>query len=343
MRLSVVVPCFNEEQSVERLAEALRETLEPVTADFEVVLVDDGSRDATLEAMRRVRWSDPRFSYVALSRNFGKDAAMLAGMSRATGDAVAIMDADLQHPPELLADMLTLLGNGFDQVVARRDRDGEALLRRLFSRLYYRVVNKMVDVDLADGVGDFRMLSRRAVNALLSLGEYNRFSKGLFAWIGFDTATITQRNVRRQHGSSKFTPSKLINYGIDGLISFNNKPLRVAIYAGVIVMLLSFGYAADVLIDSAVTGVDVPGYTTLMTGVAGLGGLQLMLLGVIGEYMGRIYYETKRRPHFLVKEASDNSEDMTTGLRASGVPLLAEESRENGSGDTTLLQASSQR
>lgn len=306
MRLSVVVPCFNEEQSVERLAEAVRGALEPATTDFEVLLVDDGSADGTLDALREIRRDDPRFGYVALSRNFGKDAAMLAGLSRAEGDAVAVLDADLQHPPELLVQMLDLLDSGFDQVVARRDRDGEALLRRWASRLYYRAVNRFVDVDLVDGVGDFRMLSRRAVDALLSLGEYNRFSKGLFSWIGFDTATITQPNVPRAEGTSKFTPGKLVNYGIDGLVSFNDRPLRAAIYAGIAVMLLAFGYAAEVLAESAIDGVDVPGYTTLMTGVAGLGGLQLMLLGVIGEYLGRIYYETKRRPHFLVKETSED-------------------------------------
>jgi glycosyltransferase involved in cell wall biosynthesis len=306
MRLSVVVPCFNEEQSVERLAEAVRGALEPSTTDFEVLLVDDGSADGTLEALRQIRREDPRFGYVALSRNFGKDAAMLAGLSRAGGDAVAVLDADLQHPPELLVQMLDLLDSGFDQVVARRDRNGEAPLRRWCSRLYYRAVNRFVDVDLVDGVGDFRMLSRRAVDALLSLGEYNRFSKGLFSWIGFDTATITQPNVPRAEGTSKFTPGKLVNYGIDGLVSFNDRPLRAAIYAGIAVMLLAFGYAAEVLAESAIDGVDVPGYTTLMTGVAGLGGLQLMLLGVIGEYLGRIYYETKRRPHFLVKETSED-------------------------------------
>ncbi len=321
MRLSIVVPCYNEERTVLPLRDALRTALSAITDDFEVVLVDDGSRDETLRVIRDLARQDRRFRYLALSRNFGKDAAMLAGLAEASGDAVAILDADLQHPPELLGEMLPLLEKGFDQVVARRSRRGEPLLRRWCSRAYYRVVNTMVDVELTDGVGDFRMLSRRAVDALLSLGEYNRFSKGLFAWIGFETATVEHENVPRQHGTSKFTPRKLVNYGFDGLISFNNKPLRLAIYAGSVVMLLSFAYAATVVGNAVLKGVDVPGYTTLMAGVAGLGGLQLLLLGVLGEYLGRIYYETKRRPHFLVKEASGMREE-GAGL-ASDVSTLA--------------------
>ncbi|SHE68871.1 glycosyltransferase family 2 protein [Streptoalloteichus hindustanus] len=304
MRLSVVIPCFNEEHGIDRLHVVLAEVLPGVSEDFEVLLVDDGSQDGTLSAMRRLAAADPRFRYLALSRNFGKEAAMLAGLSQATGDVVAIMDADLQHPPQLLAGMVALLGQGHDQVVARRTRSGEPTVRRLLSRLYYRMINKVVDVELEDGVGDFRVLSRRAVRALLSLGEYNRFSKGLFAWIGFDTAVVDYDNVQRAAGSSKFTFRKLLNYGIDGVVSFNNKPLRAAIYLGGLVTVLSFTYAAFVLVDSLTRGVDVPGYATLMVGVAGLGGLQLLFLGVLGEYLGRIYYETKRRPHFLVKEAS---------------------------------------
>ncbi|GGM47810.1 glycosyl transferase [Longimycelium tulufanense] len=305
MRLSVVVPCFNEERGIERLHAALVAVLPDITEDFEVLLVDDGSRDGTLPAMRRVCVSDPRFRYIALSRNFGKEAAMLAGLTHATGDAVAIMDADLQHPPELLSQMIELLGSGYDQVIARRTRQGEAPVRRGLSRLYYRVINKVVDVELEDGVGDFRVLSRRAVRALLSLGEYNRFSKGLFSWIGFDTATVDYENVQREQGESKWTLRKLLNYGIDGVVSFNNKPLRAAIYLGGLVTLLSFAYAGWVVVDSLVSGVEVPGYATTMLGVAGLGGLQLLFLGVIGEYLGRIYYETKRRPHYLVKESSN--------------------------------------
>jgi glycosyltransferase involved in cell wall biosynthesis len=304
MRLSVVIPCFNEEHGLAGLHEALLRVLPGVAEDFEVLLVDDGSQDGTLGGLRTLAERDHRFKYLALSRNFGKEAAMLAGLSQATGEVVAIMDADLQHPPALLGKMVELLAGGYDQVVARRTRDGDATMRKLVSRLYYRLINKVVDVELEDGVGDFRVLTRRAVQALLSLGEYNRFSKGLFAWIGFDTAVIDYENVARVSGQSAWTLRKLLNYGIDGVVSFNNRPLRLAIYLGGLVTALAFCYAGWLLVHVLRDGIDVPGYLTIMFGVLGLGGLQLLFLGVIGEYLGRIYSESKQRPHFLIKEAS---------------------------------------
>jgi polyisoprenyl-phosphate glycosyltransferase len=305
MRLSVVIPCFNEEPGLERLRDALLDALPRIADDFEVVLVDDGSTDKTLTVMRHIVSGDARFRYLALSRNFGKESAMLAGLSEASGDAVVLMDADLQHPPELLEQMVQQLLAGHDQVVARRTRHGDGRLRTMVSRLYYRVINKLIDVQIHDGVGDFRVLSRRAVDALLALGEYNRFSKGLFSWIGFDTAIIDYDNVPRRHGCTKWTFRGLLNYGIDGVVAFNHKPLRVAIYIGLLVSLVAFGYGSWVIVDAVRSGIDAPGYVTLMCGVIGLGGLQLVFLGVIGEYLGRIYAETKRRPHFLIKEDSD--------------------------------------
>lgn len=305
MRLSVVVPCFNEEQGLAGLHAELSAVLPTVTTDFEVVLVDDGSTDRTLGAMRELAAGDPHVRYVALSRNFGKEAAMLAGLHESEGDVVVIMDADLQHPPDLIKQMVDLLATGYDQVVARRNRKGEGRLRKVSSKTYYKMMNRLVDVRLRDGEGDFRVMSRRAVDALLSLGEYNRFSKGLFAWIGFDTAVIDYENRQRQSGSSKWTLGKLLNYGIDGVVSFNNRPLRLAVWIGLVVTLLAFAYAGYVIIDTIVSGIDAPGYATLMVGIAGIGGLQLLFLGIVGEYVGRIYYEAKRRPHFLVKETSE--------------------------------------
>jgi glycosyltransferase involved in cell wall biosynthesis len=325
MRLSVVIPCLNEEHGLDRLQDALLDALPAITSDFEVLLVDDGSDDGTLEALRKLSAQDARFRYLALSRNFGKEAAMLAGLSQATGDAVAIMDADLQHPPELLDSMVTLLAQGYDQVVARRTRTGDSTVRRLVSRTYYRLINRVVEVQLENGVGDFRVLSRRAVQALLSLGEYNRFSKGLFAWIGFDTAVVDYENVVRQEGGSKWTLRSLLNYGIDGVVSFNNRPLRMAIYLGVLMTVLAFAYAGYVVVEAYVQGIAVPGYVTLMVGIIGLGGLQLLFLGVIGEYVGRMYYETKRRPHFLIKEASGDKAPVTFALGPEAVDHLAEQ------------------
>ncbi|WP_448610028.1 glycosyltransferase family 2 protein [Geodermatophilus sp. URMC 60] len=307
MLLSVIVPCHDEERVLRELVAQVGAAVEEAPVDLEIVLVDDGSRDGTSEVLRELHAADPRVRYVTLSRNFGKEAAMLAGLSFARGDAVVLMDADLQHPPRLLLEMLELHEHGYDQVVARRTRDGDAFGRTLLSRLYYRLVNSLVEVRIEDGVGDFRLLSRRAVDALLQLGEYNRFSKGLFAWIGFPTATIDYRNEARYGGdTSRWTLRRLLNYGIDGVMSFNNAPLRLAIYVGLVVTALAFGYAGFLVVAAIVQGIVVPGYVTLVAAVIGLGGLQLLFLGVIGEYVGRIYYETKHRPHYLVAEASDD-------------------------------------
>ncbi len=308
LELSVVVPCYNEEQVIDQLHKVLTTELEALTDAFEVLLVDDGSSDSTVERMRAIHEADPRFRYFALSRNFGKESAMLAGLSQAQGSAIAILDADLQHPPALLAKMLPMLEEGYDQVVARRTRKGDRPVRSTVSRLYYRFFNRLVDVDLEDGVGDFRILSRRAVRSLLSLGEYNRFSKGLFAWIGFSTAVVDYDNVERGAGESKWRFGDLVNYGIDGIVSFNARPLRMAIHLGTAVTVLAFTYAAWVIVTYLVNGNPVAGYPTLIVAILGFGGVQLIILGVIGEYLGRIYYETKRRPHFLLKESSNPGE-----------------------------------
>ncbi|WP_111719668.1 glycosyltransferase family 2 protein [Homoserinimonas sp. OAct 916] len=304
MKLSVVVPCFNEEASIQRLVDVLTATLSSMVDSFEVILVDDGSRDGTLDRLRTVARRDDRFRYLSFSRNFGKEAAILAGLSEATGDAVAVLDADLQHPPALLAEMLPFLDRGYDQVVAVRTRTGDPAARTLASRLYYRLVNRMVDVKFEDGVGDFRVLSRKATNSLLALREYNRFSKGLFSWIGFATATVDYENVTRETGESKWGFRTLLNYGIDGILSFNSRPLRAAIHVGLVVMVLGVLYAAWVVVDAIISGVTVSGYVTTISAVVLFGGLQMILLGIIGEYLGRIYLETKARPHYILQEVS---------------------------------------
>ena len=302
--LSVVIPCYNEEDSLPQLVDVLSGQLAQVVSSYEVILVDDGSRDRTLPILREISRGRPEFRYLALSRNFGKEAAMLAGLSHAHGDKVAIMDADLQHPPELLARMLPLLDGEVQQVVARRTRDDDPAVRTFLSKAYYRLINRLVDVELEDGVGDFRVLDRTAVKALLTLGETNRFSKGLFAWIGFETAVVDYRNVSRAAGTTKWRMSDLFNYGIDGVVSFNYRPLRLSIWFGVFVTAVAVLYAGWVLVAAIVHGNSAPGYVTLICAISGFGGVQMILLGVIGEYLGRIYAETKRRPLFLLKETS---------------------------------------
>lgn len=308
--LSVVIPCYNEEESLPRLVEVVREQVGAITDNYEVILVDDGSRDRTLPILRQVNAEHPQFRYLSLSRNFGKESAMLAGLSQARGDKVAIIDADLQHPPSLLPQMLPLLDSGeYSQVVARRTRTNDPPVRTALSRLYYRMMNRLIDVELQDGVGDFRVLDRQAVRALLTLGETNRFSKGLFAWIGFPTAVVDYENVSREAGATKWRLRDLFNYGIDGVVSFNYRPLRLSIWLGVLVTAVAVAYALWVLVDAIVHGNPVAGYVTTIAAVTWFGGVQLIVLGVIGEYLGRIYAETKRRPLFLLKESSNGPDD----------------------------------
>ncbi|MFF9497894.1 glycosyltransferase [Streptomyces flaveolus] len=304
-QLSVVVPCFNEAAVIEKFHSAVGNVLDPSALDYEICYVDDGSTDRTPDIIRQLGFADPRVRYVVLSRNFGKEAAMLAGLRMSRGQAVVLMDADLQHPPELIPRMLELHSQGYDQVVPRRDRAGDGVVRTLLSRAYYALVRHLMDVEVLDGAGDFRLLSRHVVDTVVSLPETNRFSKGIFSWIGFSTATFTYQNARRLAGSSKWGSRRLLNYGIDGLLSFNNRPLRLAIYTGFWCLLVAAIYAAWVVLDVAIHGATVPGYATLLMVVVALGGIQLITLGIIGEYVGRIYHEVKRRPPFVVEETDE--------------------------------------
>ncbi|MGW8952128.1 glycosyltransferase family 2 protein [Streptomyces sp. NPDC055709] len=317
VQLSVVVPCFNESEVIDTFHTALSTALEPTGDRFEICYVDDGSSDGTAERLRAIAASAPEVRYTSFSRNFGKEAALLAGMRMSRGAAVVLMDADLQHPPELVPRMLELHRHGYDQVVARRDRTGEGALRSALSRAYYRLVRHFMDVEIADGAGDFRLLSRRAVDAVLSLPESNRFSKGLFSWIGFDTVSFPYRNVRRAAGRSKWGGRRLLEYGIDGLLSFNTRPLRLAIHTGLWLFLSALGYALWIIGNAVLNGVDTPGYATLITAIVGLSGVQLATLGVIGEYVGRIYHEAKRRPPYVVRETNASAPHHSGALSAT--------------------------
>ncbi|MFE3323625.1 glycosyltransferase family 2 protein [Streptomyces sp. NPDC059176] len=313
VQLSVVVPCFNESEVVDVFHAALTAVLEPMGASYEICYVDDGSDDGTVKRLRALAASAATVRYTSFSRNFGKEAALLAGLRMSRGDAIVLMDADLQHPPVLLPRMLALHRLGYDQVVARRDRTGEGPLRRALSRGYYRLVRSFTDVGIVDGAGDFRLLSRRAVDSVLSLPETNRFSKGLFSWIGFDTVSFSYRNAPRAAGRSKWGGRRLVEYGIDGLLSFNSRPLRLAIHAGLWLFLSALGYALWIVTNAVLNGVDTPGYATLIAAVVALSGIQLATLGVIGEYVGRIYHESKRRPHYVVRETDDAAAGQSTG------------------------------
>ncbi|WP_110111538.1 glycosyltransferase family 2 protein [Bacillus sp. CGMCC 1.16541] len=301
-KLSIVIPCYNEEQTVNKFYEATQTHLQTIPVEIEYIFIDDGSRDQTLQQLRELTSKDSSVHYISFSRNFGKEAAILAGFQYASGDAVVLIDADLQHPPSLIPQMWQYYEEGYDQVIAKRNRIGEKFVRRKLTNLYYKLINRLVDVTITDGVGDFRLLSRQALDALLTMTEYNRFSKGLFSWIGFHEKTIEYDNQLRIDGASKWSFGSLLNYGMDGILSFNNKPLRIAIYSGMGITFFGFVYILITLINYFLHGVETPGYFTTISAIILLGGIQLLFLGIIGEYIGRIYYETKRRPQYLIKE-----------------------------------------
>lgn len=304
LTISFVIPSYNEAGNIANVMKAIKDEMVQQQMAYEVLFVDDGSTDGTMIEIRDIQYMHPEAEYVSFTRNFGKEAAIIAGLQHAKGHAVILMDADLQHPPALISELLKGFEEGYDQVIAKRNRKGDSRLRSLLSSTYYRFVNKAIDVQLNDGEGDFRLLSRRAVDSLLLLSEGNRFSKGLYAWIGLEQKTITYKNVAREHGETKWSFSKLLNYAIDGIVSFNTKPLRLCMYIGLATLTAAFVYIFVTLVGIFLHGVAVPGYFTTISAVLFLGGVQLLSLGIIGEYIGRIYNETKKRPHYLVKQTS---------------------------------------
>ncbi|MEX6042486.1 glycosyltransferase family 2 protein [Staphylococcus haemolyticus] len=310
MKIRVIVPCFNEGEVVtktyDKLTEILMEDSLDKGYDYDLLFVDDGSKDNTIDHVQHLASLDQHVKYISFSRNFGKESAMIAGFQHSVKcDAVVMVDGDLQHPPEFIPQMIEGFQEGYDQVIAKRDRTGENIARKSMTKLYYKLINNFVeDIEFIDGVGDFRLLSQRAVKAMSSLKEYNRFSKGLFEWIGYNTKIFTYQNVEREAGHSKWTFTKLLNYGIDGLISFNNKPLRAMIYLGMTIFSLSIVYILYLLIGIMVNGINNPGYFTTIAAVLLIGGIQLISIGVVGEYIGRIYYEVKQRPKYIVQASN---------------------------------------
>ncbi|MCJ1656943.1 glycosyltransferase family 2 protein [Staphylococcus sp. NRL 16/872] len=310
MKIRVIVPCFNEGEVVAKTYDKLTEILmeDSVVKDYsyDLLFIDDGSKDDTIDHIQNLATIDKHVKYISFSRNFGKESAMIAGFQHSVDfDAVVMIDGDLQHPPEFIPKMIDGYLEGYDQVIAQRDRTGENFARKSMTKLYYKLINSFVeDIKFIDGVGDFRLLSQRAVRSMASLKEYNRFSKGLFEWIGYNTKIFTYKNVEREAGQSKWTFTKLLNYGIDGLISFNNKPLRAMIYLGLFVFGISIIYILYLLIGILVNGINNPGYFTTIAAVLLLGGIQLISIGIVGEYIGRIYYEVKQRPKYIVQASN---------------------------------------
>ena len=299
--LSVVVPAFNEAEVLHSFLARTRAVLEATGLAWEIVFADDGSTDPTAEIIRAMHDADPRVALVSLSRNFGKEIAMTAGLDHARGQAVVVIDADLQDPPELISDFVRLWREGADVVYARRtEREGESAAKRATAHLFYRLMNTLADRPIPADVGDFRLMSRRAVDSLLRMRERHRFMKGLFSWIGYKQVELAYTRAPRAAGSTKWNYWRLWNLSLEGITSFSIRPLQFASYVGFAISLVSLGYGGYIVVDTLVHGNPVAGYPSLVVIVLFLGGVQLMTLGVIGEYIGRIFNETKQRPLYLV-------------------------------------------
>ena len=301
--VSIVAPFYNEGEVVESFYQAIRSMLDGLPdTRFEVICVDDGSRDDTLQRLISLTDRDERFSVIELSRNFGKEAALTAGLDAAEGDAVIPIDADLQDPPELIPALIAAWQKGADVVLAKReDRDSDTFLRRSTAMLFYRLHNWLSKVQIPRNVGDFRLLDKSVLEAIKQLPERQRFMKGLFAWVGFNTATVVYSRAPRNTGSTKFSWWSLLNHALEGLTSFSTEPLRLCAYAGGLTAVSTLLYAGFILMRTIIRGVDVPGYASLLIAVLFLGSLQLIGIGVLGEYVGRIYMETKQRPMYLIR------------------------------------------
>jgi glycosyltransferase involved in cell wall biosynthesis len=301
MLLSIVVPAYNEDAVLPEFHARLAAVLDAAGLDAEIVYVNDGSRDLTLEVIRTLRRRDPRVALVDLSRNFGKEVALTAGLDHARGDAVVVIDADLQDPPELIPRLVARWREGFDVVYAQRSaRDGETRLKRASAYLFYRLMQRMSRVRVPPDTGDFRLLSRRAVDALRQLREQHRFMKGLFAWIGFPQSAVLYRRDPRHAGATKWNYWKLWNFALDGITSFTIAPLKLATYLGLVTAFFAFAFGAFIIVDTLLYGNPVAGYPSLIVVVSFLGGVQLFFIGVIGEYLGRIFNETKQRPLYFL-------------------------------------------
>lgn len=302
-KISIVVPFYDEAESVDCFCEAILPVLARAPQiDFEVICVDDGSRDSTLEKLVRIAASDPRFCVIELSRNFGKEAALTAGIDAATGDAVVPIDADLQDPPDLILDMIRLWSQGAEVVLARRaNRTSDSFLKRTSARIFYRWHNRLSEVQIPENVGDFRLMDRVAVDALKQLPECQRFMKGLFAWVGFKTVSLDYERNPRSAGTTKFSGWRLWNLALEGFTSFSTIPLKISLYLGGVGAVGTSIYAVFIISRALVHGIDTPGYASLIVAVLFLGSLQLLSVGVLGEYIGRTYMETKRRPQYLVR------------------------------------------
>ncbi len=308
MKISIVVPCYNEEAALVFFQKEIDRVSQELMPDitFEILYIDDGSKDNTLQEIHHLAEQDERVKYISFSRNFGKEAAIYAGLKNASGDLVAIMDADLQDPPALLPEMYhAIMEEGYDSVATRRvDRKGEPPVRSFFARKFYKLMNNISNTDIVDGARDYRLMNRKFVNALLELGEYNRFSKGLFGWVGFKTKWIEFENVERVAGETKWSFWKLFRYSIEGIVAFSTAPLALAAVLGVIMCILGAIAIVFIVVRQLAFGNAVAGWASLACIILFLGGVQLLCLGILGSYMSKTYLEVKNRPIYICGETN---------------------------------------
>lgn len=304
-KISLVVPCYNEEQALPFLYDEIKKVAnEMPDLEFEFIFINDGSKDKTLAIIKSLQDDDSRVHYVSFSRNFGKEAGIYAGLKAATGDYVALIDADLQDPPSLLKEMYHILTTEDYDCVAtcRLDRKGEPALRSFFAKQFYKLINKISDTEIVDGARDFRLMSRQMVNAILDLSEYNRFSKGIFGWVGFNTKWLAYENVERVAGETKWSFIGLFFYSIEGIIAFSTRPLYIASAFGILFCLIAFIMICFIIVKTLIFGESVQGYPSTLCIIFFIGGIQLFCLGILGQYLSKTYLETKRRPIYIIKE-----------------------------------------
>jgi len=308
-KISIIIPVFNEEQSLNDLYTAVNSLMNDNTEYiWEVMMIDDGSTDHSLQIIKKIRETDKRISYIHLSRNFGKENAMLAGFDYVSGDCAIVMDADLEHPPYVIMDMIKYWEQGYEDVFAKRKSRGkESLIRKFSTKLYYKLLQMIAHDEVLVDVGDFRLLDRKCIDALKNIRETQRYTKGLYSWIGFKKHQIFFEQKERITGKSSFSYIKLINFAIDGITSYSIMPLRLSSIIGIFVSFIAFLYMCFVIIKTILIGDPVQGYPTLIIVILFLGGLQLVSIGIIGEYLGRIFYETKNRPVYIISEISNST------------------------------------
>lgn len=309
--ISLIIPCYNEEESLPLFYPEATSVLQKMNRDYELIFVNDGSRDRTLDILKELAKKDPHVVYLSFSRNFGKESAMYAGFCNAKGDYVAVMDADLQDPPSLLPEMLEKLESGeYDSVATRRvSREGEPPVRSWFARKFYQIINRISDSDIVDGARDFRLMKRSMVDAIVSMSEYNRFSKGIFGWIGFRTLWLPYKNVERVAGETKWNFWKLFKYAVSGIINFSQVPLSIASWFGITMTGFSFLFLLAIIIRKLAFGDPVAGWASTICVIIFIGGLQLFCLGIMGQYIAKTYMESKHRPHYIISES--NKKDLT--------------------------------